>query len=130
MSLSMPNTCRIDTFMSGRMAASGLEIIVPPWPRASEARAISVENPALFSRLPRGEKAVSRGSAKACGFQIVIGLNDLAQPVLGGAIAAIRIGMVALHQGLETRLDLGAGSAELEAERVERLALGIADHPA
>src|SRR4051794_8207536 len=106
MSLSMPKTCRIDTFMSGRVAASGVEIIVPPWPRASEARVMSIEIPRLFSRPPRAEKAVSRGSTKACGFQIVIGLDDLAQPVLGGAVAAIGIGMMALHQGLETRLDL------------------------
>src|ERR1700755_732144 len=34
MSLSIPNTCRIDTFMSGRPAFScTAAVIAPPWPR-------------------------------------------------------------------------------------------------
>ena len=49
------------------------------------------------------------------------------QAVLSGAVAAIGVGMMALHQLLEARLDLGGGRVDLEPERVERLALGIAD---
>ena len=48
------------------------------------------------------------------------------QPIFGGAVAAIGIGMVPLHQRLEPRLDLGRRGIDLEAKRVERLALGIA----
>ena len=49
------------------------------------------------------------------------------QPVLGRAVAAIGVGVVALHQFLEARLDLRRRGVDLEPERVERLALGIAD---
>ena len=43
------------------------------------------------------------------------------------AVAAIGVGMMALHQRLEPGLDLGRGGVGFKPERVERLALGIAD---
>jgi hypothetical protein len=34
MSLSMPKTCRIETFISGRPATTSVAaVIAPPWPR-------------------------------------------------------------------------------------------------
>ena len=47
-----------------------------------------------------------------------------------GAVAAVGVGVVALHQELEPGLDLGRRGVDLEPERVERLALGIADRAA
>src|SRR5215470_9232576 len=35
--------------------------------------------------------------AKAHRFEILVGLNDLAQPILGRAVAAVRIRVMALH---------------------------------
>src|SRR5438105_12055498 len=60
-------------------------------------------------------------------FEIIIGLDDFAQPVLGRAVAAIGVGVVTLDQGLEAGLDLLDAGVGLEPERIERLALGIAD---
>ena len=72
-------------------------------------------------RRPQGK------SAEAGGLQIVIGLDDFTQLVFGAAVAAIGVGMMALHQFLEARLDVGAARVLLEPQRMERLALGIAD---
>src|SRR5208282_2339391 len=65
-------------------------------------------------------------SAESSRLQVIIGLDDFPQLVLRAAIAAIGVGMVTLHQFLEARLDVEAGGALLEAQRMERLALGIA----
>src|SRR6266481_7691612 len=65
-------------------------------------------------------------SAETGLLEVVIGLDDLTELVFRGAIAAIGIGMMALHEFLESRLDVGAGRAILQPERVKRLALGIA----
>ena len=73
-----------------------------------------------------GAKRREPPSARASRFQIIVGLDDLAQLVLAAAVAAVGVGMVALHQQLEARLDLGAVGALLEAELVQRLALGVA----
>src|ERR1700726_1170368 len=61
------------------------------------------------------------------GLQIIIRLDDLDQAVLGGAVAAIGVGMVLLHQrlvfgfhGFERRI--GA-----ETHHLKRLALGVED---
>src|SRR5215467_2567139 len=69
-------------------------------------------------------------SAVPGGLQIIIRLDDLAQLVLGGAIAAVGVGMMALHQLLEARLDRGTLGVGLEPEGVQRLALGIAHRAA
>src|SRR4029079_1628780 len=68
-----------------------------------------------------------RGAASAIArrFQIIIGRDDVAQLVLGGAIAAVGVGMMALHQHLEARFDDDLGGADLEPERLERLARGV-----
>src|SRR6266849_247570 len=50
-------------------------------------------------------------SAKSGLLEVVIGLDDLAQLVFRGAIAAVGVGMMAFHQLLEPRLDVGAGGA-------------------
>src|SRR5215813_3489938 len=65
-------------------------------------------------------------SAVPGGLQIIIRLDDLAQLILGGAVAAVGVGMMALHQLLEARLDLAALGVGLEPERMQRLALGVA----
>src|SRR5262249_42194340 len=44
-----------------------------------------------------------------------------------GAIATVGIGMMAFHQRLESGLDLMRRGVRLQAERIERPALGIAD---
>src|SRR5262249_7753563 len=64
-------------------------------------------------------------SAEADRFEIIIGLDDLAQPIFRGAISAIGVGMMPLHQRLEPSLDLLCGGIGLEPERIERLALCI-----
>src|SRR5262249_14402825 len=69
-------------------------------------------------------------SAETHRFEIVIGLNDLAQPVFAGTIAAIGVRMMALDQGLEADLDLNGGRPPLEAGRVGRPSSGIGDAPA
>ena len=67
------------------------------------------------------------GQQNFADFEIIVRLDDLAQAILQRAVAAIGVGMVALHQFLEARLDLGRGRVDLQPERVERLALGIAN---
>src|SRR5690349_19672746 len=59
-------------------------------------------------------------------FHISERLDDLDESVRGRAVYAIGVGVVTLDQLLEARLDLHLAGAGLEAERVERLALGVA----
>src|SRR5262245_46796533 len=73
--------------------------------------------------------AARRRSAEADRFEIIIGLDDLAQPIFRGAISAIGVGMMPLHERLEPSLDLLCGGIRFEPKRIERLALGIT-HPA
>src|SRR5437588_314634 len=65
-------------------------------------------------------------SAPAYGLQIIVGLNDVPQLVLAGAIATVRVGMMTFHQNLEPRLDVGGAHARFQSEHIERLAFGIA----
>src|ERR1700677_1686606 len=69
------------------------------------------------------------GSACAAphGLQIVIGLDDFDQAVLGGAVAAIGVGMMLLHQRLVLRLDGLERRVGAEPHHLQRLALGIED---
>src|SRR5262245_13353685 len=78
--------------------------------------------------LLRRSRSGAAASAEADRLEIIVGLDDLPQALLGGAIAAIGVGVVALHQRLEPRLDLLRGGIRIEAQRVERLALGVARH--
>ena len=48
-------------------------------------------------------------SAESGLLEVIIGLDDLAQLVFRGAIPAIGVGVMAFHQLLEPRLDVGAG---------------------
>src|ERR1700690_2922711 len=77
----------------------------------------------------RSERFSNRAlrSAEAGRFQVVVRLNDLDQPILGRAIAAIGVGMKLLHQFLEAHLHLVRGGADVEPEPIERLAFGVAD---
>jgi hypothetical protein len=52
-------------------------------------------------------------SAESSLLEVIVGLDDLAQLVSRGAIAAIGVGMMAFHQLLESGLDVGAGPAVL-----------------
>src|SRR5579859_2308099 len=65
-------------------------------------------------------------SAETGFLEIVVSLDDGAQLVLRGAVAAIGIGMMAFYQLLEARLDVVGARAFFEPERMQRLALGVA----
>src|SRR6202521_4851552 len=131
----MPNTCRIDTFMSGSPVGSWVAIlfILPPCPgtrrdplwcgRTAPATPQTSRN-APPRRIPPPE------SAPAYGLQIIVGLNDVPQLVLAGAIAAVRVGMMTFHQNLEPRLDIGGARARFQPQDVERPALGGGPHAA
>ena len=92
--------------------------------RSRSASALDVAAAALI--LLRPAAAATRYLSSAGGLQIIVGLDDLAQLVFGGAVAAVGVGMMALHQHLEARLDLGLVGADFEAELIQRLALGVA----
>ena len=64
------------------------------------------------------------GSAKAGGLQVIIGRNDLPQPV-EAAIPAIGIRVMPLHQHLEPHLNVGPLGVGFKAEHVERAPLRI-----
>src|SRR6266536_3459920 len=132
MSLSMPNTCRIDTFMSGSPIGSWVAIlfIPPPCPGTRRdplwfGRAAPADSPKLAGT-PRQREIPPPESAPAYGLQIIVGLNDLPQLVLAGAVAAVRVGMMAFHQDLEPGLDIGGARARFQPQHVERLAFGVA----
>src|SRR5262249_56192391 len=74
--------------------------------------------------------ALREQSAQASGLEVVVGLDDLGQLVLAGAVAAVGIGVVALHQELEPCLDLGPLRVRVETEGVERLAFDVAQRAA
>src|ERR1700693_5070718 len=104
----MPNTCRIDTFMSGSPVGSWVAIlfILPPCPGPRR-------DPLWFAPTAPATPQTGRNappktipppeSAPAYGLQIIVGLNDVPQLVLAGAIAAVRVGMMRFYQNLETR---------------------------
>src|ERR1700731_2679287 len=57
--------------------------------------------------------------------EIIIRLDDLDQAILGGAVAAIGVGMVLLHQRLVFRLDGLERRVGTEPHHLQRLALGV-----
>src|SRR5947209_19060461 len=64
-------------------------------------------------------------SAEFRRLEIIIRLDDLAQTVFQRAIATIGVRVMAFHQLLEARLDLGRRRVNLQPECVERLSLGV-----
>ena len=75
-----------------------------------------------------GETA--RPQAETDRFEIIVGLDDFDQPVFGRAVAAIAVRMVPLYEVMKLGLDLDARGPDVEPERIERLALGVADSAA
>src|SRR6202140_2738763 len=63
------------------------------------------------------------------GLQIIIRLDDFDQAVFGGAVAAIGVGMVLLHQRLVFRLDDLERCVGAEPHHLQRLALGVEYFP-
>src|SRR5688572_22748942 len=63
-------------------------------------------------------------------FEVIIGLYDLAQLVFGAAVPAVRVGVVALHEFLETSFDLRSHRSFRKIQRLERLALERLEGPA
>src|SRR5580692_9226832 len=124
MSLSMPNTWRIDTFMSGSPATGSVAIVIrPPCLGTPEAHAVRARigcHRKLTSRTRRVGKPIGR-SAITHRFQIVVRLDDLAQAVLARSVATIGVGMVAFHQDLELGFDVGRAGVGFKAQRVEGL---------
>src|SRR5258708_14645062 len=70
-------------------------------------------------------------SARAAHYrlEIIIRLDDLDQAVFGGAVAAIGVGMVLLHQRLVFRLDGLQRGIGTESHDLQRLALGVEYFP-
>src|SRR4249920_692064 len=137
MSLSIPKTCRTDTFMSGRPAISCTAAVIdPPWLRNAEAadfgpthtvrlmagsnlaEAKAAKNPPrrngtinYFNKIGAIHPvrkaglgcpgAITSRSAESHRFQIIVGLDDLYQPIFRGAVTAIGIWVVAFHEFLE-----------------------------
>src|ERR1700726_4010797 len=77
-------------------------------------------------RIAMGSHTSPAKSTESGLLEVAIGLDDFPQLIFRGAITAIGIGMVALHQLLEPRLDVRTGRAILQPERVKCLALGVA----
>jgi hypothetical protein len=73
--------------------------------------------------------APAAGSAETDRFEVIVRFDDFHQPVFCGAIAAIGVRMMAFHKFLETRFDLLRGGLDIEPERIERFAFGIANLP-
>src|SRR5258705_4070703 len=66
-------------------------------------------------------------SAEADRLQIIVCLDDFDEAILGRAVAAIGVRMMPLHEFMEARLDFEPCCTEFQTERIEGLALGIAD---
>src|SRR6266853_1930865 len=66
-------------------------------------------------------------SARAAhhGFKIIIRLDDFDQAIFGGAVAAIGVGMVLLHQRLVFGLDGLERRIGAEPHHLQRLAFGV-----
>src|SRR5262245_11205683 len=96
--------CVRNSCWRSKCAPPSTSFVAKPWTSASSHR-------------PRA------ASAEAGRLQVIVGLDDLAQAILAGAVAAIGVGMMPLHQELEARLDVGLLRVGIETERVQRLAL-------
>src|SRR5918995_5802137 len=144
----MPKTWRTDTFMSGRPGtASGAG---PVWVAGASMKAsLSLRVRALrqanrrrpvraflkqgadrtqFHGCPNaGAAGGFVASAQAGGLEGVVRLDDVAQALLEGAVAAVGVGVESLHQRLVLRLDAGGVRRLVEAEHVQSPAHGSAE---
>src|SRR5215207_9531541 len=136
MSVSMPNTWRTEIFMSGRPdAVSELASIrascgrafgaTVAWRASPRTAFLSVgTGPAQFhsphNACARETVRERSASAEARALQRVVGLDDVAQALLEGAVAAMGVRMEALHEGLVLGFDGSGVGALVEAERLER----------
>src|ERR1700688_258981 len=116
MSLSKPKVCRTETVMSGRSIGVSAVPVVP-----------GAEAMRIIGRSGR-ESRVAGPVKPSPGREITrlenrIRLVDDLQPLLGLAIAAMRVGMVQFHQRLVARLEVGAAERVREIEHGERLLL-------
>src|SRR5260370_1556407 len=70
-------------------------------------------------------------SARAAhhGLQIIIRLDNFDQAIFGGAVAAIGVGMMLLHQRLVFRLDGLERRIGAEPHHLQRLALAVENFP-
>src|SRR6202165_6246929 len=77
--------------------------------------------------VPATAETTGRNSACAAhhGFKIIIRFDDFDQAIFGGAVAAIGVGMVLLHQRLVLRLDGFERCVGAEPHYLQRLALGV-----
>ena len=66
-------------------------------------------------------------SAEPGRFQVMIGLDDLPEPVLQAAVATVGVRVQTLDQLLVPRLDFGSRLGPVKVERVERAAGEIAE---
>ena len=113
-------------------ASRGVEAM-PPQPASSlrmrEHRTAIIsarrpEFPADGAAARRDDENTGLGLAHH-GLQIIIRLDDLDQAVLGGAVAAIGVGVVLLHQRLVLRLDVVERRFAPKSHHLQRLALGV-----
>src|SRR3954469_13668002 len=82
---------------------------------------------ATFSHKGRREDSGAASGLAHHGLQIIMRLDDLDQAILSGAVAAVGVGVVLLHQRLVLGLDVGERGLGAEAHHLERLALGVHD---
>src|SRR3954452_20535680 len=76
-----------------------------------------------------GAWGVLTPSAELRRLEIIVRLDHRDEVILSRAVAPVCIGVMTLHEFLEARLDLGRLRIDLEPQRVEGLALGIAHLP-
>src|SRR5947209_15843833 len=120
MSESMPKTLRTDTFRSGGPATAGASASEPVStfmnPPGRAARAAGKNEPYSRSRLRR-----KGASDQLLAAQKIVSLDDLAQFLLRRTVAAVGVGVMALHQILVARLDRCLRRIGVEVQRMQRL---------
>src|SRR6202051_3271132 len=109
--------------------AGGLGNPPPAWRGPDRARAAAQERltrHSLYDR-PCWLAGATGGSTRAAHYrlEIIIGLDDLDQAILGRAVAAIGVGMVLLHQRLVFGLDGFERRIGAEPHHLQRLAFGV-----
>src|SRR5690349_2239161 len=126
----MPKSWRTDTFMSGMpdtpaWAWAGISIISGSCCRRQPQPLHRIGQDELCIRcggpLPYASEEGTSDEARL--LEIVIGLDDFPQLVLGPLVTPVGVGVMPLHQLLEAGLDPLAVGALIEAERLQRLAL-------